>query len=200
MRRAPRQPTLPGFGGINEKEFGGALIRGNPREQRPVSTRRPMHLVLRSSQARGERSFLRPGRARLIERLVRKQAREKGVRIYRFANSGNHLHLLVLPRSRQAYHGFVRAISGLIARLALGAERGRPRQTRGVKFWDARPYTRIVEWGRAFHVACRYVRLNQLEASGFWPYRPRGQARARAKGRATAKSGAAPPPPLPPRG
>jgi REP element-mobilizing transposase RayT len=150
-----------------------------------------MHLVLRSSQARGERSFLRPGRARLIERLVRKQAREKGVRIYRFANSGNHLHLLVLPRSRRDYRAFVRAISGLIARLALGAERGRPKQAQGGRFWDARPYTRIVEWGRAFHVACSYVRLNQLEASGFWPYRERG--RARKKSRTMPRSGAAPP-------
>jgi REP element-mobilizing transposase RayT len=177
MRRAQRQPTLPGFGSINEKDFGGALLRGNPREQRPISTQRPMHLVLRSSQACGERSFLRPGRARLVERLVRKQGREKGVRIYRFANSGNHLHLLVLPRSRKGYHGFVRAISGLIARLALGAERGQPKRAQGSSFWDARPYTRIVEWGRAFHLACSYVRLNELEASDFWPYRARDKGR-----------------------
>jgi hypothetical protein len=157
-----------------------------------------MHLVLRSSQARGERSFLRPGgRARLIERLVRKQGREKGVRIYRFANSGNHLHLLVLPRSRKGYRAFVRAISGLIARLALGAERGRAQMAQGARFWDARPYTRIVEWGRAFHVACHYVRLNELEAPGFWPYRARGRARknmrARAKRQGATRSGSASP-------
>ncbi|MBL7714141.1 MAG: transposase [Bdellovibrionales bacterium] len=157
------------------KDFGGALLKGNPRDRRPISMKRPMHLVLRSSLARGEKSFLHGKRRSAISALVDKLARSKGVKIYRLANSGNHLHLLVLPRSRSGFNGFVRALSGLIARMVLGVERGR---SKGLKFWDSRPFTRIVEWGRDFRNACAYVRQNTLEALGFVVYRPRSKKRS----------------------
>ncbi len=169
MRRL--QPYLPGFEGVNLKEFGDALLKGyHPREARPLSAKRPLHLVMRSSRARGALSFLHPVRERRIRNLVREQARRHGLKVYRYANSGNHLHLLVLTPSRKAYLSFIRALSGLIARLTLGAERGRPRSE---KFWDARPFTRIVEWGRAFRRALRYLLQNEHEAFGVVPYRPR---------------------------
>jgi hypothetical protein len=139
-------------------------------------------VVLRSSQARGSLSLLSllsPRRARGIEALVRAQARIQGVRLYRYANAGNHLHLVVLPGSRKALSAFLRALAGLIARQVLRTERGRPfirataEERTPTGFWDARPYTRIVEWGRDFAGACRYVLRNELEPTGFIPYRPR---------------------------
>src|SRR6185437_14652114 len=120
-----QQPLLPDFESLGIKEFGGALLKGNPREPRPISTKRPIHLVMRSSLARGERSFLRSGRARHVQRLVHELARRKGVRIYRFANSGNHLHFIVLARSRESFRAYLRAVTGILARLTLGVERGR---------------------------------------------------------------------------
>jgi REP element-mobilizing transposase RayT len=170
--RGPRQPLLPGFSGLKTKEFGGALLKGNPREARPVSTKRPMHLVMRSTLATGARSFLSPHRAKRIDALIRSVGRDKGVRIYRYANSGNHLHLIVLPRSRVAFRSFLRAITGLIARITLAVERGR---AAGLKFWDARPFTRILEWGRDFKAVSDYLTENTLEAIGFIPYRPRNR-------------------------
>jgi hypothetical protein len=164
------QPLLPGFGKFGIKEFGGSSLRGNPREARPISTKRPVHLVMRSTMARGERSLLKRGRAKQIEDLVYRLGKEKGVKVYRFANSGNHLHFLLLPGSRAAFNAYVRAISGLIARLSLGVERGRGK---GLQFWDARPFTRIVEWGREFGTVSKYILQNTLEAIGFIPYRPR---------------------------
>ncbi|MBS1958414.1 MAG: transposase [Bdellovibrionales bacterium] len=152
------------------KDFGGTTVKGNPRERRPISLGRPMHLVMRSSHARADRSFLKRSRRIAIQALVERQARLKGVRIYRYANSGNHLHLIVLPRSRESFHAFTRAISGLIARLVLRAERG---CAKNLRFWDARPFTRILEWGRDYRRACAYVVQNKLEALGFVPYRPR---------------------------
>lgn len=162
------------------KDFGGSLIRGNPRERRPLSTKRPLHLVLRSSLARGERSFLNGRRRLAIQNLIQRAARAKGVKVYRLANSGNHLHLIVLPPSRAAFHAFIRAISGLIARLVLGAEKGR---AQGIRFWDARPFTRILEWGRDYKRACSYLLQNTLEALGFAPYRPRKNDRLRKSAR-----------------
>jgi REP element-mobilizing transposase RayT len=127
-------------------------------------------LVLKSSLAVGERSFLRKNRARQIEALVFRLGRESGVRVYRYANSGNHLHLLLRPSSRQAFKLYVRALSGLIARMVLGAERG---SAQGLKFWDARPFSRIVEWGRDFKNLGFYILQNTLEATGFMPHQPR---------------------------
>ncbi|MBI2604712.1 MAG: transposase [Deltaproteobacteria bacterium] len=164
------QNFLPGFENLGFKQFGGSLVKGNPREPRPISIRRPIHIVMRSSHAKGERSFLAASRARKIERLVHRLGDHAGVRVYRYANSGNHLHLLVVTRSRKAFRAYLRAISGIIARMTLGVERGK---ALGLKFWDARPFTRIVEWGREFRAVCRYVAQNTLEALGFIPFQPR---------------------------
>jgi REP element-mobilizing transposase RayT len=165
--RSSKQFTFTGFEKLKIKDFGGMLIKGNARETRPISTKRPMHLVMRSTLAKGERSFLRPARARQLRSLVERASQKHGVKVYRFANSGNHLHMIVLPRSRDGFNAFIRSISGLIARLTLGVERGR---ALGLKFWDARPFTRILEWGKDYTNACQYLLQNTLEALGFVPY------------------------------
>ncbi len=167
-----RTQAFPGMHS-GTKQFGGVLLKGNPRAARPLSFKRPLHLVMRSSFAKGERSFLSPRRAKRIEILVRELARARRIRVYRYANAGNHLHLVVRVPSSSAYKSYIRALTGLIARLTLGAERGR---ARGVKFWDARPFTRVIEWGRDFRAAVDYVLQNRLEALGFIAYSPRKRA------------------------
>ena len=160
-----KQHYFQGFDKLGIKEFGGSLLKkGNPREARPISIKKPIHLVLKSSLATGELSFLRTCRVDRIEKLVSRIGKIQGVKVYRYANSGNHLHLVVLPRSKVAFRSFLRAIAGLIARVTLGAERGK---AKGIKFWDARPFTRIIEWGKEFDIVSRYVQQNILEAIGF---------------------------------
>jgi hypothetical protein len=163
-----KQLYLSGFGHLNVKAFGGSLTARNAREQRPVSSKRAMHLVLRSSLATGQHSLLRY--AQPIEALTRRLAAAKGVRVYRYANAGNHLHLIILPRDRIAYRAFIRSVTGLIARSVLHAERGR---ARGVQFWDALPFTLIIEWGKQFRAAISYLLRNELEARRLIPYRRR---------------------------
>ena len=165
-----KQLLFPEFEKLKIKDFGGSLIKGNPREQRPISVKRPLHLVMRSSLAKGERSFLNPRRSRIIRELVHRSAKDHGVKVYRFANSGNHLHFILLPGTRTSFQRFIRSISGVIARLTLGAQRGK---ALGLKFWDARPFTRILEWGKDYRYACAYLKQNILEALGFIPYRHR---------------------------
>ena len=176
MRRA-KQDLLPGFEKAGIKKFGGTMLKGNAREQRPISVKRPIHLVMKSSLARGENSFLSKKRARRIQDLVHLQGQLCGVKVYRFANSGNHLHLVIKPVSKRAFQTYIRATSGLIARITLGAEKGK---AKGLKFWDARPFTRIVEWGQDYQNVCNYVLQNTLEAIGFIAYQPRGRKKARA--------------------
>lgn len=168
------------------KHFGGALLKGShPKCKRPISIKRTMHLVLRASLARGPHSLLK--HERRINAILATQAKKHGVKVYRHANSGNHLHVIVLPRSRRSFHGFIRAISGLIARGVLGAERGR---AKGLKFWDHRPFTRVVEWGQDFRRTTRYLLQNTLEAYGIIPYQTRRAASA-AMSRSDSNSAAA---------
>ena len=65
-----------------------------------MAMKRPVHLVMKSSLARGDKSFLNTARKKAIEQLLYRLGKQKGVKLYRYANSGNHLHLLILPSSR----------------------------------------------------------------------------------------------------
>jgi hypothetical protein len=44
---------------------GGALRAGKRKLSRPLDTRRPIHLILKASQAKGELSFMRPKNIKL---------------------------------------------------------------------------------------------------------------------------------------
>lgn len=143
--------------------FGGAHLKNsNAKVKRPISTRHCMHVVLRSSMATGARSLLK--REKDIHDLVVTQGKKHGLKIHMQANGGDHLHLLVVPRSRDAFNGFVRAISGLIPRLILDVERGR---SKGLKFWDQRPFSQIIEGRRELQDLKRYLQQTKLQASGF---------------------------------
>ncbi|HEX4924063.1 MAG TPA: hypothetical protein VFV50_08255 [Bdellovibrionales bacterium] len=154
--------------GNNVRIFGGAHLTSHPKEKRPISIKKPVHLVMRSHHAKGPRSFFRHDQKILA--LISKQGRRFGVKLYRYANGGNHLHMVILPESRRAFNAFIRSVTGLIARLVLGAQRGAPKE---LQFWERRPFTRIVEWGRDYRKVCAYLLQNTLEALGFSESRPR---------------------------
>lgn len=149
---------------------GGSLLRGNAKTARPLSTKRPVHLVMRSSIARGELSFLRKKNARRVRAIIKNQARRFGIRVAELSIVDNHFHVLVRLKTRRQFLDFLRSISGLIARAMLGAERG---SARGIRFWDARPFTRIVAIGRAYMGLKKFIFSDAVSALGFLPYRPR---------------------------
>lgn len=145
--------------------FGGSLLKGaNARNARPFSSKHALHLVLRSDIARGSLSMRHKKNIKQVDNTIKRQAAHWGVRIYKYANVGNHLHILLRPRSRRRLNGFTRSISGLIARKVMGAERGK-KSTQ--KFWQARPFTRVVQWGAPFQRVKKYVETNIKEALGF---------------------------------
>ncbi len=165
------------------KQFGGALLKGNPKEKRPLTLKTPLHLVLKSQKAFGPSSMLAKAHAKKIDQLVRKQASACGVKIYHFVNVGNHLHLVVRLQDRRLYRVFIRAVSGLIARQVLGTERGPQAEaqqpssdveviteensetkTQKTQFWVARPFTRLVTWGADYKGLTGYMKKNQAQA------------------------------------
>jgi REP element-mobilizing transposase RayT len=130
--------------------------------------------------------MLHPKHCNAIETLVSELGRRWGIRIYRFANVGNHLHLLVRAQSRRAWQGFLRELTGGVAILVTGARKGqalaRNPRLRSISggvganaksgadlvrgFWDHLAFTRIVKFGRDFRAVGLYLIGNLFEAMG----------------------------------
>ena len=143
--------------------FGGAKFSSyNPNSSRPLAVKTPIHVVMRSPMAKGHLSLLFFDKE--IRKIIKKQSEAAGVKVYDFANAGNHLHFVCSLSRVDGWKQFIRALSGLIARLVLKAERG---CAVGAKFWEGRPWTRILTWGRAYKTVKKYLAFNKTEAFGF---------------------------------
>jgi REP element-mobilizing transposase RayT len=140
-------------------EFGGTVKAGQRKSMRPLSSRNPVHLVMRADISRSG-SLLKYRHK--IDVLVRALAQKFGVRVYEYSVVGNHLHFVVLFGSRDSYRKWIRALAGMLA------------QALKIK-WTLRPYTRILNWGRAYKAAIFYVMQNHLEAVGVINYQPRSR-------------------------
>jgi len=158
-----RPPTKP------HGHFGGRYLKNyNPKYDRPMDSKKALHLVLKSSQATGEKSFKSEKYEAKIWGIISHHAEKTGIKIYEYANGGNHLHLLLHAKHRDDYTAFIRAITGLIARTVGESERGKPLKK---KFWDARPFSRIVGYAKKeFSAMKTYLLRNTLEAIGWIRY------------------------------
>jgi len=176
LRAHPRQLLLLTRAqlGPSRLEHGGAIGQGERKLARPFSGKRPMHLVLGSSRARGPWHLRRPQHAAKIHAAMRAAGRRHGVRVYEFANAGNHLHLLVRARSRAEFQSFLRGLAGIVARIVTGATKGRPIG----KFWDSLAYSRVLQWGQELCGIRDYVLRNELEALRLIPYQERPSRRS----------------------
>lgn len=146
-----------------QPEHGGELVRGRRKTARAIDPKASMHIVLRSTRARGEWSMLSARNRDRVDTLVRRIAARHGQRLYRYANVGNHLHLLVKTPTRRVFQRFLKDLTGSIACLVTGAKNSNPIQGR---FWDRLAYTRIVRWGRDFKNIELYFIKNLFEAAG----------------------------------
>ncbi len=166
-----RQLLLPGISDCSRPrlEYGGDIGHGKRKQARPFSSHRPMHLVLRSSCARGAWSLRRRANEAAIAEEIEEAARRFGVKIYERATTETHLHLLVRARSRESLSNFLRVVGGRIAQRVTGAHKGQPCQG----FWDEVAWSRVVAWGRDFKAVCAYVVLNLFETMGLVPRRSR---------------------------
>lgn len=134
---------------------GGELAVGKRKSARPLARKRAVHFVLKSGRGLYKH-------ADFIEALVRRQGRKFTVRIYSVAVAHDHVHFVALLPTRELYAGFIRAITGLLARKL------------GKGLWKFTPFTRILAWGRDFARVLDYLRKNREEAAGQRAYEPRG--------------------------
>jgi hypothetical protein len=162
------------------KAYGGDLLktRKGRAHGRPLDTHNTMHLVLRSSKAKGEQSFYRIENSRKIWGIIERFSKKYGIRVLSFANVGNHLHLQIKLANRFTYRPFIRAVTSAIAMAISGRSRWN-KQGPKEKFWDLRPFTRVVIGWRAFLTLQDYLTINRAEGFGF----------SRAEAREVVKSG-----------
>ena len=156
------------------KAFGGTLMRkAKHRTSRPVSTKSPMHLVLKSSQAKGSWSFLHKENQKILRLLIAQQCRKYGVKLLQYANGGNHLHLLVKFPSRQVYLRFIRSMTCAIAMKVTKVNKfsyDNKQLSKKLKFWDYRPFSTVVDNFRQLNIVKDYINLNILESLGILKY------------------------------
>lgn len=158
------------------KSYGGTLLntRKGRSHARPLSTSQSMHLVLRSSHAKEKQSFRAPRNAREIQKIISKFSQRYGVQVLSLANVGTHLHFHIKLGNRFGYFKFIRAVTSAIAMHVSGKNRWTVGNSQlKQKFWDYRPFTRIITGLRDFLTVQDYVQVNQLEGLGV----PRSQAR-----------------------
>jgi REP element-mobilizing transposase RayT len=174
--------------------YGGELRKSRKGREgpRPLVTKYSMHLVLRSSLATKEWSFKKPKNEQIIKRIVTQFAEKYGVKVYSLGNAGNHLHFHLKLTNRFTYKAFVRSITGAIAMAVTGSSRKNPLKKIlsiaveknplsnplayrvrkegqfkiSPRFWDYRPFTRVVQSLRAFLNLKDYIQINQLEGFG----------------------------------
>ena len=139
-----------------KKEFGGSLLSGKRKTRRPLSTKKPIHLILKSTH----KGIFNPGN-RSLDKLIRSQCEKFGIRIYDLALNWSHVHLLIRIQDRGDYVKFIRSLTSIIA------AKIRSFKTECTKIFTLRPFTRIINWGKDFKNTLSYQILNQLEALGF---------------------------------
>lgn len=149
-----KQQAFQGFK-RTRPEFGGTLLKGNAKTKRPLDSKKPLHLVLRS---RHEMSLRSPRVFGDVNLTMKKAAEKYGFTIYAFANVGDHLHVLLRVTNRHLWAAFIREVTGRIAQLVQRLS------NRATKVWAHKPFTRVVQtWRKDFENVKRYIFLNELE-------------------------------------
>jgi putative transposase len=168
------------------------------RGARPLSSKGPLHLVLKARRERVKQGFRASPRFLLIHRVLRKYAYRFYIKVEQVSVQGDHLHLLIRTTRRSNYLSFFRVLAGQIAQqleregfLSVVAKRegvtDTPRSADAnlkvtdtpaaagaatTALWLYRPFTRVVRGYRAYRIVRDYIQLNEKEARGEIAYRP----------------------------
>lgn len=147
--------------GPARREHGGDVRNKKRKLARPLVTKRPMHLTLRSSKAKGAWNFLKHrGQLHLITIAT---AEKFNVKLLGYENVGNHLHLIIQGKTRRQITAFLRVLPQRVMFLVTGAKKGNKQG----RFFDKIIYSRIVEWGKDYRSLVSYFGKNAIEALGF---------------------------------
>lgn len=153
-----------------KKSFGGSELVGRRKSRRPLSTKSPVHLILKSKTQK----IFHPNNQSLRD-LILRTAKKFNIQVHEYALNWSHIHLIIQLWDRQDYVRFIRALTSL---MAMAFEKSRARNTlqkssekntiSGTeKLFTLRPFTRILAWGKDYKNTVQYVFLNFQESLGF---------------------------------
>ena len=148
-------------------EYGGLETKGHRKLERPLATKKWIHLILKSDKAKGQYSLLK--HKIMAKQLLDEKARKFHVRIGDYANIGNHLHIKIRIKSRRQFQKFLKSVTTLLARKITGARRGRPFGP----FWSGLAYTRVLTSALEELNLRGYFEANRIQARS--SYRVREQ-------------------------
>lgn len=142
-------------------QHGGLNTKGHRKLERPLSTKKWIHLVLKSDKAVGRFNFLLPKNKKIIKAILNQKARQFNIKLADGANVGNHLHLKIKIQSRQKFQQFLRSITCLIARKITGAKKG----NKFGRFWQGLAFTRVLTSALEELNLKGYIASNRREAN-----------------------------------
>ncbi len=141
-------------------QHGGLRTKKTRKLERPLSTKKWIHLVLKSDKAYGRLSFLTGKNQIFVRKTLRDKAGKFGIKIGDFANVGNHLHLKIRISSRVNFQKFLKSVTSLIARGVTGAKKGNAFG----RFWEGLAFTRILLSSLEELNLKGYIEANRREA------------------------------------
>jgi hypothetical protein len=100
-----------------------------------------------------------------VNYLIKRFTSKYHITVLSYANVGNHLHLHIRLFRHHFWKPFIRGLTAAIAMAITGVSRWQKSKLRK-KFWDYRPYTRVVQSWRAFLNMRDYVEINRYEGYG----------------------------------
>jgi REP element-mobilizing transposase RayT len=145
-----------------ERKFGGQLLVGKRKSQRPLSVKLPIHLVMRSNHPSCEVAL--KYHCKSNRTILESLAKKYHIKIYQYVYNHTHVHILMTISSRDTYVKFIRVLGARLTRLA---------KIKKTKLFELRPFTRILNWGREFGNLKRYISYNVAEAMLFTRVDPR---------------------------
>ena len=149
----------------NSKTFGGETLLGKRKTARPLSDKKPIHLVLRSNSVK---VFTPTNKS--LKRLIYNLAEKYSFKIYELALNHNHIHFVIKLKDKNLYKFFIRELTSKMAQAI------RKKLPTIKTILSLRPWTRILEWGKDFETAASYVILNIEESMG-WVVRDKSTKR-----------------------
>jgi len=164
------------------KGFGGELLLGKRKEKRPLSDKKPMHLIMRSDSVK---VFTPTNKS--LKNLIFRTAEKYSIKIYELALNHTHIHFVMKLKNKSSYNAFIRKLTSKMAisiRRFLkksGFNNNRYRNLSDIiTILTHRPFTRILEWGKDFRNCIGYVILNISESMG-WERRRKAPNKASKK-------------------
>lgn len=167
----------------NLKHSHGGSLRQlrKGRKSRPLSTRKPHHVVLKADKKALKLNFRSPRTYKLVRRIIDRYAKRFFIKIDQCSVNFDHIHMNIRIPHRAMSHYFLRVVAGQIAQelqnekllrevtdTPARSQTGVP--SRVMKLWLFRPFTRVVHGWRAWNTLKNYIQLNEKEVTGVIPY------------------------------